>query len=123
MVRKRAGLRGPGAQAWRCYNTSALDFNIFFCARNSRALAAALAPEEAEAINVTWEAPRDDLKAYFTSHMKYMRVRSRAPAAWAGGGEPLTVRHAQPGMLQLVPPGCGCFAWQHLHSVNACCVI
>ena len=78
------GARHTGAQAWRCYNTSALDFNIFFCARNSRALAAALAPEEAEAINVTWEAPRDDLKAYFTTHMKYMRVRRRAPAAWAG---------------------------------------
>ena len=67
-------------QAWRTYNTSALDFNIFYCARNSRALAAIIAPEEATAINVTWEAPRDDLKQYFTAHMQYMRV---SPAAWS----------------------------------------
>lgn len=69
-------------QAWRTYNTSALDFNIFYCARNSRALADVIAPEEASAINVTWEAPRDDLKQYFTTHMQYMRV---SPAVCVDG--------------------------------------
>ena len=60
-------------QAWKTYNTPKLDFQLFFCSRNSRALSRLLAPEEAAQIPLVWQAEKgSDHASYFLTHLKYM---------------------------------------------------
>ena len=61
-------------QAWRLYNCEALDFNLFFCSKNSRALRHCLASDDAKRMHLVWEAPKDDLGKYFKQHMQRMRA-------------------------------------------------
>ena len=60
------------AQAWKTYNTPKLDFQLFFCSANSRALARQLAPEEARQIPLLWDEKADDSVDYFMTHLAYM---------------------------------------------------
>ena len=60
------------AQAWNTYNTPKLDFQLFFCCNNTRALASLQTPEEARQMPLTWDIKTDSNIAYFTTHLKYM---------------------------------------------------
>ena len=60
------------AQAWKTYNTPKLDFQLFFCSMNSRALARQLVPEEAKQIPLLWDEKCDDSTKYFMTHLAYM---------------------------------------------------
>ncbi len=61
------------AQAWKTYNRSTLDFNIFFCSRASRQLEAALPMDEAASLQLVWRAGRDDWVPYMHSHFDQIR--------------------------------------------------
>ena len=60
-------------QAWKTYNTPKLDFQQFFCSRNSRALSRLLPPEDAAAMPVVWRGEKGgDHAGYFLTHLSYM---------------------------------------------------
>lgn len=59
-------------QAWKTYNTPKLDFQLFFCSNNSRALSRLLVTEEVKQMPLLWDVSTDDNNKYFTTHLKYM---------------------------------------------------
>lgn len=61
-------------QAWQTYNTPKLDFQLFFCSVNSRALARLLVAEELKQMPLVWDAAFDDNIKYFRTHLDYMQT-------------------------------------------------
>ena len=61
------------AQAWKTYNRSALDFNLFFCSRTSQQLEAALPTDEAACLQLVWRKGQDDWTTYLHSHFDQIR--------------------------------------------------
>ncbi|CAL5224937.1 g7706 [Coccomyxa viridis] len=61
-----------GWQAWNTYNTPKLDFQLFFCCNNARAMTQLQTPEEAKQMPLTWDIKQDSNTAYFATHLKYM---------------------------------------------------
>ncbi len=61
------------AQAWKTYNTPKLDFQLFFCSTNSRALSRLLVAEESKQMPLLWDSAVDDNTKYFSTHLKYMQ--------------------------------------------------
>lgn len=59
-------------QAWNTYNTPKLDFQLFFCCNNTRAMAQLQTAEEAKQMPLTWDIKHDSNTAYFATHLKYM---------------------------------------------------
>jgi hypothetical protein len=60
-------------QAWKTYNRSALDFNLFFCSRTSQQLEAALPTDEAACLQLVWRKGQDDWTSYLHSHFDQIR--------------------------------------------------
>lgn len=60
-------------QAWKTYNTSKLDFNLFFCSRNSQQLERLLPDDEAAAMPLVWRAGVDEWAPYLRSHFDQIR--------------------------------------------------
>ena len=60
-------------QAWKTYNRSALDFNLFFCSRASQQLEAALPTDETAYLQLVWRAGQDDWTSYLQSHFDNIR--------------------------------------------------
>ena len=71
------------AQAWRVYNRTALDFNLFFCSRMADALEQALPDDERAVLPLVWRAGVDDWDAYLCSHFKHIRYHHFKQAACA----------------------------------------
>ena len=70
-------------QAWRVYNRTALDFNLFFCSRTAEALERALPDDERAVLPLVWRAGVDDWDAYLCSHFKHIRYHHFKQAACA----------------------------------------
>ncbi|BDA41209.1 probable fatty acyl-CoA reductase 2 [Coccomyxa sp. Obi] len=62
-----------GWQAWRTYNRSALDFNLFFCAAGSQRLERNLPACERGLLPMTWRAGQDSWAPYLRSHFDQIR--------------------------------------------------
>ena len=60
------------AQAWNTYNTPKLDFQLFFCSNNLRAMAQLQTLEEAKQMPLTWDIKQASNITYFATHLKYM---------------------------------------------------
>ncbi|CAL8472356.1 g11899 [Coccomyxa elongata] len=63
-----------GWQAWQTYNTPKLDFQLFFCSVNAKALARLLVADELKQMPLQWEAEKDDSQKYFQTHLEYMQT-------------------------------------------------
>jgi hypothetical protein len=70
-------------QAWRAYNRSALDFNLFFCSRTAAALESALPCDERVVMRLIWRAGVDDWDAYLRSHFRHIQWHYFKQAACA----------------------------------------
>ncbi|EIE26253.1 hypothetical protein COCSUDRAFT_46011 [Coccomyxa subellipsoidea C-169] len=62
-----------GWQAWRTYNRSALDFNLFFCSAMSQRLERHLPACERSTFPLTWRAGEDAWAPYLRSHFDQIR--------------------------------------------------
>ncbi|KAK9916501.1 hypothetical protein WJX75_003432 [Coccomyxa subellipsoidea] len=62
-----------GWQAWRTYNRSALDFNLFFCSAMSERLERHLPACERSLFPLTWRAGKDAWAPYLRSHFDQIR--------------------------------------------------
>ena len=60
-------------QAWKTYNRSTLDFNLFFCSHACRQLEAALPTDEAASLQLVWRTGLDDWVPYMHSHFDQIR--------------------------------------------------
>jgi hypothetical protein len=63
-----------GFQAWQTYNTPKLDFQLFFCSVNAKALARLLVADELKQMPLQWEAGHDDNVKYLRTHLEYMQT-------------------------------------------------
>jgi hypothetical protein len=55
---------------WKLYNTSSMDFHLFFCCHNVRRLQWTLAADESALIKPLWQArPQPDLAEALNIHM------------------------------------------------------
>jgi len=70
-------------QAWRVYNRSALDFNLFFCSRTAEAMERALPDDERAVLPLIWRAGVDDWDAYLFSHFRHIQWHHFKQAACA----------------------------------------
>ncbi|CAL8466501.1 g6037 [Coccomyxa elongata] len=62
-----------GWQAWRTYNRSALDFNLFFCAARSQRMERHLRACEHGLLPLTWRVGQDSWAPYLRSHFDQIR--------------------------------------------------
>ncbi len=60
-------------QAWKTYNTSELDFNLFFCSRNAQQLERLLPDAERAAAPLVWRVGVDDWGPYLRCHFDHIR--------------------------------------------------
>lgn len=86
-------------QAWRVYNRSALDFNLFFCSRTAAALESALPCDERAVLPLIWRAGVDDWDAYLRSHFRHIQWHYFKQAACA----PVLKDYGLEGHLKTVP--------------------
>ena len=70
-------------QAWRVYNRSALDFNLFFCSRTAEALERALPDDERAVLPLIWRTGVDDWDVYLCSHFRHIQWHHFKNAACA----------------------------------------
>jgi hypothetical protein len=59
----------PRAQAWRLYNTPAIDFDLRFATTALGRLEALLAAPDRAAFRMRWQPGADDWRAYLASYM------------------------------------------------------
>lgn len=78
-----AYIKCSALQAWRVYNRSALDFNMFFCSRTAEALERALPDDERAVLPLIWRTGVDDWDTYLCSHFRHIQWHHFKNAACA----------------------------------------
>ncbi|CAL8462842.1 g2376 [Coccomyxa elongata] len=86
-----------GWKVWKLYNTSSMDFHLFFCCCNVAELQGMLSDKERTIIKPLWQAPDDEWEKYMLVYMEAIRAKFYpAPQQAAKAEQPADEQQALP---------------------------